>query len=102
MPLTMRPTGLGGGIDKDRPDYTIYCGGWAVGRIYETRDGPLSIFGGSGRAMNADDTDATIRQIAFELEKRGSLRRDGPPPPSRLDLNHEATASVCSAFHLEC
>ena len=24
MPLTMRPTGLGAGIDKDRPDYTIY------------------------------------------------------------------------------
>ena len=22
MPLTMRPTGLGSGIDKDRPDYT--------------------------------------------------------------------------------
>ena len=28
MPLTMRPTGLGAGIDKDRPDYTVYCGGW--------------------------------------------------------------------------
>ena len=40
MPLTMRPTGLGAGIDKDRPDYTVYCGGWAVGRIYETRGGP--------------------------------------------------------------
>ena len=33
MALTLRPTGLGGGIDKDRPDYTIYSGGWAVGRI---------------------------------------------------------------------
>jgi hypothetical protein len=40
MPLTMRPTGLGAGIDKDRPDYTIYCGGWEVGRIYQTRGGP--------------------------------------------------------------
>ena len=27
MPLTMRPTGLGSGIDKDRADYTVYCGG---------------------------------------------------------------------------
>jgi hypothetical protein len=26
MPLTMRPTGLGSGIDKDRPDYGVYCG----------------------------------------------------------------------------
>ena len=40
MPLTMRPTGLGAGIDKDRPDYTVFCGGWAIGRIYETRGGP--------------------------------------------------------------
>ena len=40
MPLTMRPSGLGAGIDRDRPDYTIYSGGWAVGRIYETRTGP--------------------------------------------------------------
>jgi hypothetical protein len=33
MPLKLRQTGLGSGIDKDRPDYTIYSGGWAVGRI---------------------------------------------------------------------
>ena len=29
--LTLRSTGLGSGIDKDRPDYIVYCGGWAVG-----------------------------------------------------------------------
>ena len=23
MPLTIRPTGLGAGIDKDRPDFTV-------------------------------------------------------------------------------
>ena len=40
MPLKMRPTGLGSGIDKDRPDFTIYSGEWAIGRIYETRGGP--------------------------------------------------------------
>jgi hypothetical protein len=40
MPLKLRPTGLGAGIDKDRPDFTVYSGGWAVGRIYETRGGP--------------------------------------------------------------
>jgi len=43
MPLTMRPTGLGSEIDKDRADYTVYCGGWNVGRIYETRGGPDSL-----------------------------------------------------------
>jgi hypothetical protein len=40
MPLTMRPTGLGAGIDKDRQDFTVYSGEWAVGRIYEVRGGP--------------------------------------------------------------
>ena len=43
MPLKLRPTGLGSGIDKDRPDYTVYCGGWDVGRIYETRSAPESL-----------------------------------------------------------
>jgi hypothetical protein len=33
----MRPSGLGAGIDKDRPDYTVFTGEWEVGRIYETR-----------------------------------------------------------------
>ena len=40
MPLTMRRAGLSSGIDQDRADYTVYSGGWAVGRIYETRGGP--------------------------------------------------------------
>jgi hypothetical protein len=40
MALKLRPTGLGSGIDKDRADYTVYCGGWDVGRIYQTRGGP--------------------------------------------------------------
>jgi hypothetical protein len=40
MPLKLRPTGLGSGIDKDQPDYTIFTGDWEVGRIYQTRGGP--------------------------------------------------------------
>jgi hypothetical protein len=39
MALTMRPTGPGSGIDKDRQDYTVYTGGWDIGRIYEVRGG---------------------------------------------------------------
>ena len=31
------PDRLGSGIDKDRPDYSVYCGGC---RIYQTRGGP--------------------------------------------------------------
>ena len=43
MALTMRPTGLGSRIDKNRPDYTVYCDEWGVGRIYQTRGGPGSL-----------------------------------------------------------
>jgi hypothetical protein len=43
MALKLRPTGLGSGIDKDRPDYSIYSGDWAVGRIYENRREELVI-----------------------------------------------------------
>ena len=42
MPLKLRPTGLGSGIDKDRPDYTVCTGEWEVGRIYEARRGAVS------------------------------------------------------------
>ena len=43
MPLTMRPTGLGHGVYKDVPDYSVFCGDWCIGRIYETRTGPESL-----------------------------------------------------------
>jgi hypothetical protein len=42
MPLKLRPSGLGSGIDKDRPDYTVFTGEWEIGRIYQTRGGPHS------------------------------------------------------------
>ena len=41
MAFKLRPTGLGAMIDKGRPDYTIYSGDWAVGRI-QTKSSPLS------------------------------------------------------------
>jgi hypothetical protein len=40
MPLTMRPTKLSSPVDKGRVDFTVYCGAWAVGRIYEHLEGP--------------------------------------------------------------
>ena len=46
MALKLRPTGLGSGIDKDRPDYSVYTGEWAVDRIYQTS----SIFAHAFRA----------------------------------------------------
>jgi hypothetical protein len=51
MPLKMRPTGLGHGVYKDVHDYSVYCGEWCIGRIYETRTGPEG-YPGSGRSMH--------------------------------------------------
>ena len=48
MALKLRPTGLGSGIDKDRPDYTVVTGEWEVGRVYERAAVP-TICAGSGR-----------------------------------------------------
>jgi hypothetical protein len=43
MSLKLRPTGLGSGIDKDRPDHAVFTGEWCIGRIYQTRGGPDSM-----------------------------------------------------------
>jgi hypothetical protein len=43
MPSKLRPTGLGSGIDKNWPDYTVVTGESEVGRIYQTRGGPDSL-----------------------------------------------------------
>jgi hypothetical protein len=37
MPLTMRPSGL---ASPNRQDFTVYCGDWPMGRIYEESGGP--------------------------------------------------------------
>ena len=73
MALKLRPTGLGSGIDKDRADYTVNCGGWDVGRIYHTRGGPdnlrwfrsLTINGPTTRA----DRMATFDEAKAKLQK---------------------------------
>ena len=39
MSLKMRPAGLGHGVYKDVRDYSVFCGEWCIGRIYETRTG---------------------------------------------------------------
>ena len=36
-------TGLSSPVDKDRQDFTIYSGDWAMWRIYEQRGGPDSM-----------------------------------------------------------
>jgi len=73
MPLKLRPTGLGCGIDKDRPDYTVVTGEWEVGRIYETRGGPdnlrwfwsMTVNGPMTRA----DRVATLEEAKAQFQK---------------------------------
>ena len=71
MPLKLRPTGLGSGIDKDRPDYTVVTGEWEVGRIYETRGGhlrwfwPMTVNGPMTRANRV----ATLEEAKAQFQK---------------------------------
>ena len=50
MKTQQRPTGLGHGVYKDDIDYSVLCGQWCIGRIYENRSGPESC-AGSGRCI---------------------------------------------------
>jgi hypothetical protein len=77
----MRPTGLGAGIDKDRPDYAVYCGGWAIGRIYQTRGGPdhlrwfwsLSVNPPMARSNKGGDTRGGPVTVSEELGRLESV-----------------------------
>ena len=81
MPLTMRPTGLGSGIDKDRADYTVYCGGWDVGRTYQTRGGPDSLRWFWSLTVNGpmtrSDRVATLEEAKAQFQKSWSRGRRG-------------------------
>ena len=84
MPLTMRPSGLGSGIDKDRPDYTILTGEWEIGRIYQTRGGPdnLRWFNGpmarSGRVASLEEAKAQF-QKSWDAWKAWAKLEEVPP-----------------------
>src|SRR4029077_6616383 len=73
MPLKLRPTGLGSGIDKDRPDYPVYCGGLDVGRIYQTRGGPDSLRWFWSLTVNGpmtrSDRVATLEEAKTQFQK---------------------------------
>ena len=77
MSLKFRPTGLGSGIDKDRPDYTVYTGECEVGRIYRTRGGPDSLRWFWSLTVNGPMTRSD--RVATLEEARRSFRRAGTP-----------------------
>src|SRR3954451_10647303 len=77
MPLKLRPSGLGSGIDKDRPDYTVSTGEWEIGRIYQTRGGPDNLRWFWSLTVNGPMTD----RIGWRpcTRPRRSFRRVGVP-----------------------
>jgi hypothetical protein len=63
----------GSGIDKDRQDYTVYTGGWDIGRIYEVRGGPENLrwfwsFALHG-PMTRSDRAATLEEAKAQFQK---------------------------------
>jgi hypothetical protein len=73
MALKLRPSGLGSGIDKDRPDYTVLTGEWEIGRIYQTRGGPDSLrwfwsMNANG-PMTRSDRVATLEEAKAQFQK---------------------------------
>ena len=73
MPLKLRPTGLGSGIDKDRADYGVYSGEWEIGRIYQTRGGPESLRWFWSMTVNGpmtrSDRVATLEEAKAQFQK---------------------------------
>jgi hypothetical protein len=73
MPLKLRPTDLGSGIDKDRPDYTVYTGEWEVGRIFETRGQPENLRWFWSRTINGpmmrSGRVASLEEAKAQLQK---------------------------------
>jgi hypothetical protein len=80
MPLTMRPTALESPVDKDRQDFTVYCGRWAMGRIYQERGGPDSmgwfwtLYGVVGKppSVHTNDHAPTLEEAKAQFPARKS------------------------------
>jgi hypothetical protein len=78
MALTMRPTGLRSGIDKDRPDYTVHSGEWSVGRIYQTRGGPDSLRWFWSLTVNGPMTRSDRVALPTDAEQHAEDRQGEP------------------------
>jgi hypothetical protein len=69
----MGRSGLGSGIDKDRPDYIVFTGEWEIGRIYQTRGGPDSLrwfwYMNANGPMTRSDRVATLEEAKAQFQK---------------------------------
>src|SRR4051794_30800324 len=105
MPLKLRPTGLGSGIDKDRPDYS---GEWCIGRIYEVRGGPaaykwfwsLTVAGPMTRSDRVATLDDATIMPSPPIARSGSATAplQQPNHPSRYRLDARTIEQVAGIF----
>jgi hypothetical protein len=82
MPLKLRPTGLASPIDKDRGDFIVFSGEWAMGRIYEERGSRQhlrwywSLLGIVGKPLELRRTDGRAPTLeAAKAEIQASWKR---------------------------
>jgi hypothetical protein len=77
--LKLCPTGLGSGIDKDRPDYTVVIGEWEVVRIYGARGGPDNLRWFWSMTVNGpmtrSDKVATLEEAKAQFQKSWNARK---------------------------
>jgi hypothetical protein len=106
MPLTMRPTGP----DKDRPDYTVYCGGWRTARCmirpqYEPRRWPMALQGEAKKLYHRE----YMRRRRAGLPTRGVVKPMVmeqwcsecvlPPSPERLVISLGSGYRLCESCY---
>ena len=79
MSLIYRQTDLGSPIDKDRVDYTVFSGKWAMGRLHQFREGaePLSwswtLYGILGKPLGLRSDGRARRPLRRKSAIRGKL-----------------------------
>ena len=73
MSLTLRPTDLASPVDRDRLDYTLFSGEWAIGRIYEDR-GALPALRWYWALLDADQILATEHAEKSDCESKRGVR----------------------------
>jgi hypothetical protein len=98
MPLKLRPTGLGSGINKDRPDNTVYTGEWEIGRIYQTRGGPDTLRRFWSMTVNGPMT-RSERVATLEEAKAGVVSDPGASSASNDLGSRKKEVSTDLAYH---
>ena len=90
MPRKLRPTGLGPRIDKDRYNYTVFSGGWEIGRIYEyswqSREPPLVLVDERQRT-----NDTSLRSFFLEFAEQIIAEHPACPALWRHNLRPSVT-----------